>query len=263
MIFNPSEYYYKIDSNIQGRLRSFPEPDGPIGNFGVSDVASYVIYTIMGHEPQAHPLLVRGLERIAVGVANNEWEWFRGYPKCHYLEAQAIGNWLLTNEHDEQSFNEVRRYMEESWRRAALTRQDIIRYDLGDYLALSVVGGLLEDYRRGKDSFEAGIDMYEHYVPHRVPSINKLLKPHELGYLLCRHYLNDEFDRADLLNAGRRMLAANLAEHWIEGGEHVKTALWLMTIHWYPAVHYGEELPLPQDILLKAWEDMPGLTRPF
>lgn len=262
MTWNPARAFENLSNSIATEFRMVPGEGHPVGNFGVSDVSSYIRATLLGRENDARPLLLRGLERINQGLVDREWEWFR-YPKCHYLEAEAIGNWLLTNEHDEQSFTEARRYLEDRWRSISLTRQEIIRYDLGFYLALSVLGGRFEDYRRGKDSFEAGIDMYEHYFPDRIPSVNKILKPHELGYLLCRHYLNNELDRTDILNAGRRMLASKLAEDWLDGGEYVRTAMWLMTIHWYPAIHYGEELPLPQDVLLKAWEDMPGLTRPF
>jgi hypothetical protein len=35
-------------------------------------------------------------------------------------------------------------------------------------------------------------------------------KSRQAGYALCRHYLNHEFDREEILQAGRRMLAAHL-----------------------------------------------------
>jgi hypothetical protein len=250
--------------------RTVPE-GGPVGNFGISDVTSVIDASIMGFEQDARPLLNLANQRIDQGLASKEYEWFGGANgHCSDLHrARALGTWLEDNELADHHWNESRRYMEAAWISGVWTRQEIIRDGLDDYMALAVLGGVFADYKHGTDPFEAGIDMYEHWVGKKNISLKKALKPRELGYAMCRHYLNNEFDRADILVAGRRMLAAKLSQPqpycdgWLENGQSYRAAIWLMLVYWYPAFHYEEELPTPVDVLLKAYDDMPDVTRPF
>jgi hypothetical protein len=250
------------------RREQEPESGKPIGNFGISDVSEVVNCTIFGLADEVQPFVARANRRIDQGLASKEYEWFR-VSRYNYHIARAIGAWLEEGYPDTEHCNEARRYMEASWRTNSETRQEILRYGLDDYMAMAVLGGVFEDYKHGKEPFEAGIDMYEHWTGKSDVSLKKLLKPRELGYALCRHYLNNEFDRADVLAAGRKMLAANLSQPqpycdgWLENGQSLRAAMWLMLIYWYPAFHNGEELPSPVDVLLKAYDDMPDVTRPF
>jgi hypothetical protein len=255
-------------------LDMHPLPNDPIGNFGKGGVTVYIEQSIVGYANEAFSLLQRANQRIDQGLASNERFGGVDQHRFNLHKARALGTWLegsefgrdeLVNHH----WNEARRFMEADWRGAALTRQEIIRDGLDDYMAMSVLGGVFEDYKHGKESFEAGIDMYEHWISNPKVSLKKTLQPRELGYALCRHYLNNEFDRDEILQAGRAMLAAKLSQPqpycdgWLENGQSLRAAMWLMLIYWYPAFHNGEELPAPVDVLLKAYDDMPGVTRPF
>ena len=262
--------------NLQIYLTKIPKSDGPAGNYGVTDVGQFIYQSIVGYANEAFPLLARANCWIDQGLASKEYERFGGVDqhRSNLHKARALGTWLEGSEfgHDElvnHHWNEARRFMEADWRGAALTRQEIIRDGLDDYMAMAVLGGIFEDYKHGKEPFEAGIDMYEHWIGKADISLKKALKPRELGYALCRHYLNNEFDRDEILQAGRAMLAARLSQPqpycdgWLENGQSLRAAMWLMLIYWYPAFHNGEELPSPVDVLLKAYDDMPDVPRPF
>ena len=245
-------------------------PEGtPIGNCGISDLGSIISAMISGYSSHVVRYIHRANQWIDQGLSSKEYERFGGEyrHRSNLHEARALGTWLEENELATDHWNEANRFMEAAWKSAALTRQEIIRYELDDYMAISVLGGMFEDYKHGKEPFEAGIDMYEHWTGKSDVSLKKTLKPREFGYALCRHYLNNELDRDDILQAGRRMLAAHLTDDnkdgWLENGQSHRAAMWLMLVYWYPAFHNGEPLPTPVDVLLKAYDDMPGVTRPF
>lgn len=84
---------------------------------------------------------------------------------------------------------------------------------------------------------------------------------------MCRHYLNNDVDRDELLHASRQMLATQISNEtgngWLDNGELLDTAMWLMAVYSYPSIHNDEELQLPADVLHKIYDDLPGANRPF
>ncbi len=274
MVFKAALKREKSPENIRVELMITPEKGDPIGNFGASSVSSCIGFIIAGFADEANPLIIRANQRIDQGLASKEYEWFGGSSAQHrynLFEARALGTWLEKNELATDHWNEARRFLEAWWRseERPWTRQEIIRDGLNDYMAMAVLGGCFEDYKHGKEPFEAGIEIYEHWIGKQDISLKKALKPRELGYALCRHYLHNEFDQADVLAAGKKMLGAKLSQPqpycdgWLENGQSITAAMWLMLIYWYPAFHNGEKLPSPVDVLLKAYDDMPDVTRPF
>ena len=266
MLFKATLVREKAPENLAIQVAMTPEVGDPIGNFGISDIETYLKQVIIGYGREAHPLLVRGNQRIDMALATGEV--FRPVVEqhWHYLhQSRALGNWMENSELADDHWNQSRRFFEAWWRwpERPWTRQEIIRDGLDDFMALAVLGGDAENYKYGTEPFAAGIDMFKHWNGKSEVSFKKTLKPREFGYALCRHYLNHEFDRADILLAGRRMLAANLESEWLSDGQTERAAMWLMIVYWYPAFHNGEELPTPVDVLLKAYDDMPNVTRPF
>lgn len=256
------------ERNLQICLASYPKEGGPIGNYGIGDIEEYIDQSLVGRTALAYPLLIRGNQRIDQGLAEKEYEWFKAPPAQHrhrLHRARALGYWLEDGMLAVEHWNQSRRFLEAWWRseKYPWTRQDIIREGLDDYMAMAVLGGEDVDYKGGFDPYRAGVDMYEHWLGEPGLSPDKVRKPRELGYVLCRHYLNSEFDRDEVLAAGRRVLAANLESHWLENGQILRAAMRLMVVHWHPSVYYGEEPPAPVDVLLMAYDDMPNVTRPF
>lgn len=266
MVWNPSRVREKAAQNLQVAMGLAPEPGGPLGNFGVGDITDYIRLTLVGYAGEAAPLLTRGNQRIEHALTSNETFGPVVEPYRHALhQARGLGVWLKDNLLAPENWDESRRYLEASWRneKRPWTRQEIVRDGLDAYLPLAVLGGLGVDQKDGFDAYRAGVDMYEHWVDKPNVSLSRTLRPRELGYVLCRHYLNFEFDRADVLAAGRRMLAVKLATEWLENGQYATAALWLMLIYWYPSFYYGEAVPSPVDVLRNAYDDMPDIVRPF
>ena len=268
--------------DMEGRLRGArsalefmqsmgePEAGKPIGNYGVFEIPGIIKCVIFGLAGQAMPFASRANRWIDQGMASKEYEWFGASPAQHGHDlhnARALGAWLEENRLATDHWNEARRFLEAWWMGGAWSPQHIRRYGLDVYMGLAVLGGRSDPSQHGLESFHAGIAMFEQTFTSRKVSFKKTLKPRELGYALCRHYLNGEFDRDEILQAGRRMLAANLTDDkkdgWLENGQSDRAAMWLMLIYWYPAFHNGETLPSPVDVLLKAYDDMPDVTRPF
>jgi hypothetical protein len=256
--------------NLDMYWNMHPKENGPVGNYGAGDVTVYIDAVTVGYAAEALPLLHRANQRINQGLESREYEWFGGSPAQHRHNlhwGRALGAWLEDNELNTDHWNEARRYLEKWWAGGFGTRQQILRWGLDDYMALSVLGSRADGSPQGLTPLKEGIEMFERSFSTHTISLKKTLKPRQFGYALCRHYLNNEFDRADILQAGRRMLAANLTDKikngWLENGQSDRAAMWLMLVYWYPAFHHGEPLPSPVDVLLKAYDDIPGVVRPF
>lgn len=268
MVWNASRKIDTAPQNLSVCLSLAPSVGGAVGNYGIGDIEEYVAQCLVGRASLAHPLLIRGNQRIDEGLATKEYEWFGGSPaqhQYHLHQTRALGHWLEERLLAPGEWTESRRFLEAWWHseKRPWTRQEIVRDGLDDYIALAVLGGEGADYKGGFDPYRAGIDMYEHWLGEPKISLGRALKPRELGYVLCRHYLNFEFDRDEILAAGRRMLREHLESDWLENGQTLKAAMWLMLVHWYPSFYYDEEMPSPIDVLLKAYEDMPHVARPF
>lgn len=55
-----------------------------------------------------------------------------------------------------------------------------------------------------------------------------------------------------MIAAGGRVLRDHLESDWLDRGQLLTAAMWLMLVHWYPAFHDGAELPDPVEVLLEA-----------
>lgn len=265
MRFEATKLHQFAHRNIRISFDLEPGSTERIGNFGIGDVDNFIGYALVGCRDEAFPLVSRGLRRIDTALHDDEKLGSNlNFHRTHLHHARAIGTWLEFNQLDESHWMDAQRFEEATWRyeKRPWTRQEIIGEGaLADYMVFSVLGGNMFD--GDMLSYEAGIDMFEYWVNERDISFKKTLKPHELGYAMCLRYGRQKFDPNDLLAAGRRALAANLDEHWLGRGQGICAATWLMAVHWYPHFHGDGPMPDPVDTLLKAYDDMPGVERPF
>jgi len=265
MSYNAARSREVTPENMKSALHSELPLKAPIGNFGIGDIRDFITYSLVGFSDEAFPLVTRGNQRIDIALRSGEELGSNlNFHRTHLHHARAIGTWLELNQLDESHWMDAQRFEEATWRyeKRPWTRQEIIGEGaLADYMVFSVLGGNMFD--GDMLSYEAGIDMFEYWVNERDISFKKTLKPHELGYAMCLHYGRQKFDPDDLLAAGRRTLAANLDEHWLGRGQGICAATWLMAVHWYPHFHGDGPMPDPVDTLLKAYDDMPGVERPF
>lgn len=249
--------------NIDIYRLKLPDPGSPKGNYGISDIESFVKTALVGYWDEALFLLPRATQWIDEAIAEGTelYGWDSHYANLH--QARAVGEWLMTGQTMPHYFDQARRLKENDWRVNKEPMQDIVRDSLADYMAFAILG----DGEPGHDvdCYEAGIEIYEYWVRDTNISLKKLLKPREFGYALCRHYARNEFDGEELLAAGHRMLKANLAEEWFGMGQSMRAATWLMVVNWHsaPYIGVGKPHPTPLETILMAYDDMPGVIRPF
>lgn len=108
------------------------------------------------------------------------------------------------------------------------------------------------------EQYQAGITEYEKYYGVKKISLKKTLSPRAYGYAFCLNEINPQYTADDLLEAGRKMLQANLEDHpWLGYGNYYCAAMWLKNVYW----HHNRTLT-PLETILKAYENMPGVPRP-
>jgi hypothetical protein len=138
--------------------------------------------------------------------------------------AKALGEWLENGANSEGEWDDARVFEEARWRyeKRPWPTNEIVKSGLDDYMAFAYQGG------ERNVGFEAGIDMYERWTGKSGVSLSRALKPRDFGYALCLQWTaREQFDEEDLLQAGRKMLQANLQENWLGGGQFIRAATWL------------------------------------
>ncbi|MBB3966756.1 hypothetical protein [Rhizobium metallidurans] len=231
------------------------EPGRPMGNVAASQIGRIVNMWLVRHDKEMEPALHHA-NRWLDQVLEVGGEKFGPDPNAHLTTlhwARAMGTWLEDGLGDEGNWYGARIREEARWRFPGRPwpRHEIIQHGLDDYLAFTYQSG------EHADGFEAGIDMYEHWLGDKPLSLKKVLKPREYGYALCLHYARGTFDDAELFEAGRRMLQANLEATWLGGGQYTRAATWLKIVY--------EQQPAqlsPLDVVLKAYDNMPNVPRP-
>jgi hypothetical protein len=226
----------------------------PMGNIAQYHLGDAISYRLIGLHAEIEPIIHRS--NLWLDKAINGDEKFGGNHNFHRTLlhwARAIGTWLEDAANDEGHWDQARVYEEAAWRFEGRPwpRNEIIKSGLDDYMAFAYQGG------EHDDGFEAGIDMYEHWVGEKPLSLKKVLKPREFGYALCLHRARNQFDEDELFEAGRKMLRANLEETWLGGGQNLRAATWLKIVYW----HHDQTLT-PLQVILKAYDNMPNVSRP-
>lgn len=229
----------------------------PMGNIGIGGISDICLAMFLGMHNAILSTLPSRIEWIKNAIAVDEdFGVNRNLHRVNLHSAKVIAEWLIDGENDIESWDNSRVYEEAAWRFEARPWpvREIINSGLSDYMAFSYQGG---EYDEG---FEAGIETYERWTGKSgIPSFSKVMKPYEFGYTLCLHQIGKGgFDEADLHNAGRRMLAANLEENWLGRGQIITAAMWLKIVYSVS----GQTLT-PAQTLLKAYENMPNVQKPL
>ena len=109
------------------------------------------------------------------------------------------------------------------------------------------------------DGPQRAIELYERHTGKQEPgSLKSMRKPRDFAYALAWQATGRaQFDRSELLAAGRRVLAAHLQEDWLGDGQVIRGATWLKLVY---ALH--EPALSPLQTILKAYDNMPDVKRP-
>lgn len=249
----------------------------PMGNYAVWHLEEVIKCWLLWLETEIAPVLPRALQWLDRAIEGGEEQRF-GTPCSHRRTlhwAKALGQWMYTKENDEATW-EVAQDAQIEHMRTGFTKvlgPDKFDYKLQRFIPQEVKGlpftsrkliidGILDDFMAF--SFQAGqyetaVEEYERHLVPKTPSLKKTLKPREFAYALCLQKLGRaQFDKDDLLDAGRRMLQANLQDLWIRGGQYTRAATWLKIVYW----HHDQTL-MPLKVVLRAYDNMPDVPRPY
>ncbi len=236
----------------------------PMGNVAKSNIGMAIDAWLVGLHDEINPVISRGIDWIIEALRRDEELGPNQnlYRRDLYW-AKAIADWMDTG-WDSAEWENARIFEEAAWRyeKRPWPMNEIIRDGLDDYMAFAYQTG--DDATPdGMEGFENGIQMYEHWVNDKAPSLAKALKPREYAYALCLYGCRPEVAHANgytqeaLFEAGRRMLKANLESKWFGAGQFIRGATWLKIVYW----NRGEELT-PLQTILKAYDNMPNVPRP-
>ena len=256
MLFNPIRMRQVIqEGDLARTLRTEYDVNRPMGNIGRSLLSDAISVWLVGMYTESAPVIPRALKWIDEAIDKDEiFGVDQNGHRTTLHWGKAIGEWMENGWNSEAEWDSARVFEEARWRyeKRPWPTKEIVQSGLDDYMAFAYQGG---EHANG---FEAGIEMFERWTGQKEVSLSKVLKPREFGYLLCQHRLAlGNFDEEDLFRAGRKMLAANLQETWLGGGQYIRAATWLKIVYW----HHNESLS-PVQTILKAYENMPKIPCP-
>ncbi|QVN13675.1 hypothetical protein JYG37_19890 [Burkholderia sp. LAS2] len=265
MLFDPVRTREVVIDGALPRVMRTAYVDGqPMGNIAAHNMSDVVRAWLVGLAEDATPVISRSLSWIEKAIASDEdFGTNRDLHRVTLHWAKAIAEWMDTGWNSAEWEN-ARIFEEAAWRNESRPwpMNEIVRDGLDDYMAFAYQTG--DDATPdGMEGFENGIQMYEHWVNDKPPSLAKTLKPREYAYALCLYGCRPEVAHANaytpdaLFEAGRRMLKANLESQWFGAGQFIRGATWLKIV-------YGNRDPslTPLQTVLKAYDDMPNVKRP-
>jgi hypothetical protein len=227
----------------------------PMGNIAASELGTVIHAWLVGLHDTVNPIIQRS--NIWIEWAIEKDEKLGPDANAHRTtlhRARALGEWMDAGSNSEGEWDSARVYEEARWRneKRPWSTHEIVKSGLDDYMAYAYQGG------EHDNGFEAGIEMYERWTGKNEVSLSKALKPRDFCYALCLHRLaRQQFDEDELFRAGRKMLKANLQENWLGGGQFIRAAIWLKIVYWH-----NDESLTPLQVVLKAYDDMPKVSRP-
>jgi hypothetical protein len=166
-------------------------------------------------------------------------------PRLHRL---AVGNWELHFEREGKKLRRGAPKVEDPWIRGIpFEAKDILHGSLADYLASCVQCR----------EFARGAALYEKVGGKTDIADARVQTDIHLGYWLCKQGSAGHIPVDACAKIGSRVLRANLRTRWLGMGQAVRAATWLKIV----AEFAGWNLPA-REVILRAYEFMPGVTRP-
>ncbi len=275
--FNPVRMHEVIDGTIAHRLRTEFDPARPMGNFAVHDIREVICAWLVRHEKQIASVLPRALEWLDKAIEGKEEERFGSLPCSHRKTlhwAKALGQWMHGKGNDEASWK-IAQDAEIEYMRTGFTKVlgvDKFDYKLQRFVPQEIKGlpyssrrllidGTLDDFMAFSlqaGQYDTAVEEYERHLKPKNPSLKTALKPRAFAYALCLKKLGRaRFGEDELLEAGRRMLQANLEETWLGAGQYTRAATWLKIVYWD-----RDQTLAPLATILKAYDNMPNVPLP-
>lgn len=204
---------------------------------------------LVGLHVEIAPVIPRSMEWLDHAIREDEdFGTSRSFYRLTLHWARALGTWVRDGVSIPAEWEEVRECSDAALQDANAFSPDLIATDrLDDYMAFCFQA---EQYGIGIAEFEARCGT-------KHLSFCGSLTPRELGYALCLHKARGQFERLELLNAGRKLLQSRLEREWLGRGQAIRAATWLKIVYW----HHDPSISALQTIL-RAYDDMPNVQKP-
>lgn len=266
MLFNPIRSREVAPGSIARVLRADFKNGDPLGNFAKSDLSDVVHLWLVGMSREIAPAIPRSIEWLDKAIAEDEASWFDECPNFHRMNlywAKALGLWLRDGVNATDAWEQARQFnaaaLLDSW--PVMGLMPGVYDKVGTVWAKGhIPTSRLDDYMAfcyQAEQYEIGIAEYEQYHGDKAFSLKKIRTPKELGYALCLHKARGQFERAELLTAGRKILHAKLQDTWLGYGQDIRAATWLKIVY-----EFHEPALTPLQTVLRAYDDMPDVPRP-
>ncbi len=166
----------------------------------------------------------------------------------HAFRSLALSHWLLTGEDDYQS----------------LEASALEYWDGHNVEGLQPDGHILDSYLPYylfAEHYEYVSLMYEHFTKGKEPKRLKTVRTSRVAaYVWAQYKLGrDGYNRETAEQAAKSYLDKKLGESLLGRGHFSRAAIWLKILYWNDI----ENPPSPRDVLRKAYDHMPEVTKPF
>lgn len=235
---------------LESLLKTKYNPKRHMGMVAAHDLANVIKAWLVGLHHEAAPLIPRSLEWLQLAIARNELgHELRNFYRMQLVCGIATGLWLQDGRECLDEWDQARAFLEAAWDEYHLTTEDhhLEENSFEDYMAFCILS----------KQYKIGAEMHEKHIGKQEIPLSKVVKAEKFGYLLCRHYTNDEFDKKSLVEAGLKVLKRNLEGNWLGRGQVGRAALWLRIVY---SIEQNNLTPL--QILMKAYENMPNVIKP-
>ena len=162
------------------------------------------------------------------------------------FQSLAFGHWLLNSEDDRES-------LEASSREYQASVEQFGRADshtLDSWLPCHL----------SADNYEYVCECFENLTKSRIPkNLSSVRTSRVAAYVWTQYKRGGDYSREQAELAAKSYLDKSLAESVLGRGRYLNAAIWLKILYWNDI----ENPPSPRDVLLKAYDHMPDVTRPF
>jgi hypothetical protein len=235
-----------------GKKRETFEPDAALGSAARSMLDNVIYAWLVELHDEVQPLLSKSLEWLEASMAKDEQI---GDPPAYFAmlrqAAHALAFWMLKGSGDRDGYLRALALHEKAWEQIEAKRPFPASEALEHY-----IGPYLRDCIQAR-AWERGVAAYERLGGRPVASAIELGNDAEFGYWACRNRLPEAQSDNDYIAAAERVFGRGLMAQWFGRGHLLTAAAWLKTIYWESG-----KLRTPEETLLKAYDLMPGVTRP-
>jgi hypothetical protein len=250
MIFNSLLIRKNFDDwMLEATLNAVFEYNRPMGNIAGHLVSDVLQAWLVGFGDELHSVIDRAVIWLQKAIVEDEdFGTSRDFHRLTLHWSAALGLWMRDGELDVSSWSRACQFCALSMTDSDVySKSQISRDGLDDFMALCILAG---EYGLAIAEFE------KFYGPKQV-SLTRVLRPREFAYALCLYKIGHDVGRSMLIDAGRKLLKANLEEHWMGAGQYRRAATWLLIVH----LEDCRNCP-PRELICKAYDDMPNVVRP-